>query len=236
MREISCMARPIELRDSANYPITAAHVGALLDEVNVIFRQVGLHFSVGAPLRVVENDQWAQYGLLRRDCGNAIRNIMSGTGGVEVYFIPGADAETENARNEPLGTHNPYGIVVKTIASGSALAHEIGHACGWYDIYNDEEGFDVSELLLGMRSEWLPNDWNNGTGGRFYDPLLTQYALIQRLLMYGRDNAVHSDIPAGNVYGLRMTKLRSSTGRVIRKAGGLQPVWVGGTPSVPHSL
>ena len=108
MREISCMARPIELRDSADYLVSAAHVGAMLDEVNVIFRQVGLHFSVGAPLRVVENDQWAQYGLLRRDCGNAIRNIMSGTGGVEVYFIPGADAETENARNEPLG--DPDGI------------------------------------------------------------------------------------------------------------------------------
>ena len=57
-------------------------------------------------------------------------------------------------------------------------------------------------LLQGVRESWLPGDWNNGTGCRFYSPILTQQDLIQRLLMFGEGDGTKADIPYGMVFGL----------------------------------
>ena len=81
------------------------------------------------------------------------------------------------------------------------LAHEIGHACGWHDIYCKNGGSIVAQLREGLRQSWMPLDWSNGTGCRFYDPLLSQYQVIQRLLMFGEGSNVKCDIPSGGVYG-----------------------------------
>lgn len=172
-------------------PITTAQVNALLDEVNVIFRQVGLHFSLGAGVSNVANSVWARDGLTDISLAAQIRNIMSGTDGVEVYFIPG-----NGNPNEPTGSCTRNGVIVRDTAGASTLAHELGHACGLHDIYVED-----GELTEGVKESWMPQDWNNGTGCRFYDPLLMQRDVIHRVLMYGRSIATKADIPSGGVYG-----------------------------------
>ena len=47
----------------------------------------------------------------------------------------------------------------------------------------------------------MPQDWNNGTGCRFYDPMLMQRDVVHKVLMYGRNSATKADIPSGGVYG-----------------------------------
>ena len=59
-----------------------------------------------------------------------------------------------------------------------------------------------SELNQKLRATWMPNDWNNGSGCRFYDPILSQRDIIQRLLMNGVKVDAQSDIPHGSVFGL----------------------------------
>ena len=177
-------------------PITDAHVSSLLGGVNAIFRQVGLHFSLGAPLTNVTNDAWARDGLTTSSIGAQIRNLMSGTDGLEVYFIAGNGND-----DEPAGSYTSYGIIVKDSADAIVLAHEIGHACGWPDIYIKRGGVVPDDLNKGLNSSLMPSDWNNGTGCRFYDPFLLQRDIILRLLMNGVKAEPQSDIPLGGVFG-----------------------------------
>ena len=175
--------------ENEGLPITTAQVNALLDEVNVIFRQVGLHFSLGAGVSNVANSVWARDGLTDISLAAQIRNIMSGTDGVEVYFIPGNGSG-------PIGQHARTGIIIRDSAGAASLAHELGHACGLHDIYVEN-----GELTEGVKESWMPQDWNNGTGCRFYDPMLTQKGAIGRLLMFGYESAAKADIPMGGVFG-----------------------------------
>jgi len=177
-------------------PITVPQINSMLDEVNVIYRQVGLHFSLGAPLMCVANDVWTADGLVVSNVASQIRNIMSGTDGLEIYFISG-----KNVPHEPLGSHNAHGIIVRSSANAKTLAHEIGHACGWGDIYFNDGDDVISDLYEGVRQTWMPKDWNNGTGCRFYDQMLSQYQAIGRVLMYGKGSELKCDIPLGSVYG-----------------------------------
>jgi hypothetical protein len=177
----------------------------MLDEVNMIFKQVGMHFSLGAGIMNVTNDVWAKRGLTHGSVMSEIRNIMPGTDGVELYFVPGLDVEEAKAKGEALGKYNAYGIIVKDSANAKTLAHEIGHACGWCDIYTYRDEFSASELLSAPRQEWLPHDWNNGTGERFYPSMMSQEDIIFRLLMYGHGSETKSDIPLGFVHGLPNT-------------------------------
>ena len=177
-------------------PITEAQINSMLEEVNVIFRQVGMHFSLGASLMCVTNETWTRDGLVVTNVGVQIRNIIPRTDGLEVYFIEG-----RGWRREPLGQFTEFGIILRKDASAKTLAHEIGHACGWVDIYHGPRNAVSFELMQSVRQSWMPHDWNNGTGVRFYALMLLQSELIPRLLMFGYGGDTKSDIPAGNVHG-----------------------------------
>ena len=177
--------------------ITIADIELMVNYVNTIYRQVGLHFSLAAQIMEQTNELWAANGLIDTSVGATIRNLMSGTGGLEVYFIPGTGLS-----DEPRGSYTPQGIIIRNSANAITLAHEIGHACGWHDICRGTGGGINADLINGVRQAWMPYDWNNGTGCRFYDPLLLQSDLIPRLLMYEYGSDSKCDIPAGWIYGL----------------------------------
>lgn len=177
--------------------MTQSHIEGLLEGVNVVFRQAGMHFSLGTNILSVVNERWGYEGLTVPSTGTQIRNLMSGTGGLEVYFITGCGDD-----DEPLGSYNSSGIIVKKSADVIILAHEIGHACGWPDVYV-KRGSNVPVSLGGSpRSSWMSSDWSNGTGCRFYHSLLSQRDIIRRLLMHGVRTEGQSDIPSGSVFGL----------------------------------
>jgi len=177
--------------------ITQPLLDSMLMEINTIFRQIGIHFTYGAPITNVVNDVFAINGLINTNVATQIRGLMSETDGLEIYFIPGSGQD-----EEPLGRYNPYGIIVKNICNAKTMAHEIGHACGWNDIYIKRRKFEPSELSQGLRREWMPDDWNNGSGCRFYDPMLSQKDVIQRILMHGEGGNIKVDIPSGEVHAL----------------------------------
>ena len=191
---ISRMGRPS--------PITQSHLDTMLAEVNTIFRQVGMHFSYGASITNVTNDVWAENGLVKSAVGNQIRNILSGTDGLEIYFIPGEKRKPGPGKKFKLGAYNPWGIIMRTSANAKTMAHEIGHACGLHDIYVDRNGFEPSELSDFLVKSRMEDDWSNGTGTRFYELLLRHETVIRRLMMFGEGSDEKSDIPAGSVFGL----------------------------------
>ena len=195
------------MRDVRVYPyLIVGDVGAeltecqLLDkltEVNKVYRQVGLRFS-SAPIEVIDNYEWSRFGLSKRGICRDIRNYAHKTDGVEVYFI-GNGTEMVEYSTKAIGRANSDGIVIRCQAPGRTLVHEIGHVCGLTDIYSDD---GCAEQLRPLQKAWMPSDWNNGTGSRFYSPDKCLLDLIPQLLMYGIGSGNHVDIPQGFVRGL----------------------------------
>jgi len=112
-------------------------------------------------------------------------------GGLEIYCV--------NSLYEDIaGIWRTTGIAISaTKASTRTLAHEIGHACGLKDIYDQciANGVLVSEERVGSRN------WSGGTGTGYYPPTLEHYKLLSRLLMYARGDEAPIDIPLGNAMG-----------------------------------
>jgi hypothetical protein len=200
MHEVKIYPCVIHFKDEES-PITQPLLDSMLVEVNAIFRQVGIHFIYGAPILNITNTIWAEKGFVDFSVGNQIRNIMRDTDGVEVYFIPGESTGILRKKRK-MGTWTRRGIIVRNSANAKTLAHEIGHACGLCDIFIDHGNTEPSFVLENVKREWMPDDWNNGTGCRFYDPILQHKNIIHRLLMFGNSNETKSDIPWGFVRGL----------------------------------
>ena len=84
--------------------------------------------------------------------------------------------------------------------SARTLAHEIGHECGWGDIYTSAPGQPQMTTVLSP-DHLTPADWNNGPGPQEYYPRgLPLAAVIKRCLMFGYTSGGH-DLPMGSVKG-----------------------------------
>ena len=180
-----------------------------LEVVNMIYRQVGLRF-IAAPIQIIDNYKWSKFGLAVRAVGRAIRDYEHKTDGVEVYFI-GGSADIVDYDCKALGRANSDGVVIACNASGIALAHEIGHVCRLADVYIDKE---CQEQYSPLRITWMPDDWSNGTGSRYYEPGKCPLDVLPQILMFGVENDVHIDIPRGSVRGMVNDKT-SSTGKSL---------------------
>ena len=167
-----------------------------LHSVNMIYRQVGLHFSL-SPLVLIDNPEWSHLGLAKMSITREIQNYAHHTDGVEVYFI-GGQGDVVDYDRRALGRGNANGVVISCNAMGRVLAHEIGHVAGLADVYVDG---NCVEQYQPVRKEWMPDDWANGTGSRFYSSGTAPIDLLPHLLMFGTDNSIHFDIPSGSVRG-----------------------------------
>ncbi len=199
MREVKIYPCIISRAD-APPPVDLSQITNMINEVNVIYRQVGMHFSLGAPPTNIVNGTWSQFAMREEnaDMRVAIRNVLHDTDGIEVYFIEGTGSEGT------VGIWNRYGIILRKQANAKVLAHEIGHACNLLDIFymtGNISGDTCTELGKNVSESSLNSDWNNGTGCRFYPLGLKQHQVIPRLLMYGVESATSCDMPAGSVFG-----------------------------------
>jgi hypothetical protein len=123
-----------------------------------------------------------------------IVNVMTNTGGLEVYIVPNI-APNVAGRNYP-----DQGLLMTNTVSAHILAHEIGHECGWKDIYTAVSNQPPLTMPL-SKSHLSPADWNNGPGPQeYYQRGLPLAAVIRRCLMFGYTSG-GNDIPAGPVKG-----------------------------------
>jgi len=139
-----------------------------------------------------------------------VAQILPDEGGLKCYFI---DSFIDSGRT--LAGHDTNGILMTRDANAISLAHEIGHACGLDDIYEDNNGV---ALPSGETFEWrhAMDDWNNGSfgnatqGSRYYRQGLDREELVHRLLMYGFNLSSRADISTGYVDGIVNINLDTS--------------------------
>ena len=113
-----------------------------------------------------------------------------------LYFI-------DSINGKYYANHDIYGIVLSSNATAVTLAHEIGHAFGCPDIYpNRKVGNMFIQAQIRPYAALLPQDWNNGDGGRYYSVNTTCEDLICRLLMYGIHSGNRRDLSFGSIHGV----------------------------------
>lgn len=190
--------------DGIHWAAQRAEVESKIADANFVFSQVGISFD----LRSVSFTNRADWLHVER-VGNQrpeireIVEIMHGTGGLELYFVD----EIEGA----VAVHNLGGLVLGTNATGRTLSHEIGHTCGFLDVYRTHSG--ASSTVDGpVQRDWMPSDWSSPSEEGFYPSGLTQQDLLPRLLMYGLADESKIDIPYGDVYGLWYEWMHSTNG------------------------
>jgi hypothetical protein len=197
-----------------NPAMTVAHFQELLAGANQIFEQAAIEFQLAtnvtyidhaAWLTIPTNDNLAVYG--------ALQATSSHTGGIEVYCVNHFDGDhfrglTWNIQDARAG------LTIVSAATARTLAHELGHVCGLDDIYTEDEANGMTTAIPAewlTHKAWLPNDWcleapAGGYGGA------TQTEMIERLLMYGLDEAGvwerMADIPEGRVFGVNLDARR----------------------------
>lgn len=171
----------------------------LVEEVNGIYKQVCMRFAIDSIFRT-NSTYLANVHLTNSVQWTELCSIGRNTDGLELYFVV-------KLGGEATAFHTRGGIVIGPKANGRSVAHEIGHACGLPDIYEESE--DGSLFVSGKPTrERMPDDWG------WYPPTVTQEDIVQRLLMYGYQSDAKADISYGDIYGVHYT---SSWNRVTRE-------------------
>ncbi len=176
-------------RTNGEVAAVPSRVAACISDMNMVYSQVGLAFNL-VECAVVTSNELYVVDYTNAASRVALCNYATNTGGIELYFVG------EIASSQARAFHTKRGIVVGPDATPRDVSHEVGHACGWKDVYESHSGTDLS-VEGRPRQEWMPDDWSP-----FYPRTMTQAEIIQKLLMYGRSGDGHIDIPAGDVRGL----------------------------------
>ena len=195
------------LGDGDHYSRTEAEVRAMFEGVNEIYRQAGMRFVVASVTYTnmqgyLDLEDNADYlTKLRTIC-----DIASNTGGLEFYFVDSIKDGQHIACNVKSGSNgSTFGIVASTNANAMTLAHEVGHSCGLYDIYESHDGTSL-KVTGDISKSRLPDDWGCNGDARYYPAGLNQVGLINRLLMHGFGSSStpvsNLDLSYGDVYGL----------------------------------
>ncbi|MDD3584653.1 MAG: hypothetical protein PHG74_11625 [Kiritimatiellae bacterium] len=196
--EVYDYADPIALHfmlicdNNGNHAGSASDIPGLITGVNDIYRQEGLRFAQ-ASVSYTNEISWYLNSEIR-NIQQEIVNVMTNTGGLEIYIVP-------NIAPGVAGRSYPnQGLLMTNTVSAHILAHEIGHQCGWRDIYTFRP--DRPPLTMPLSRDHLsPADWNNGPGPQEYYPReLPLATVIKRCLMFGLTSG-GNDIPAGPIKG-----------------------------------
>ena len=179
--------------------------------VNRIFRQAAMSFRLRRC--VITNDE----ALATIDSDDRNQQIplfmaLQADGALNLFFVKrvvGAAAfQTE------------FGIVMGPNCGAELIAHEIGHACGLQDIYDEHSETGLS--LDGSPSrDRMPDDWGRYRRGA------DQRDVIKSMLMYGYTARDGCDISYGDVFGLWYTTEDQPGTNEVRKVWHLSLAPVG---------
>ena len=181
---------------------SASDVTNIIAEVNRVYAQIGVSFYIDS-ISYTNCASWLDISDLELAAGydveraQTIVNLSDNTGGVELCFI-------NDVGNNALGRSLPGGALVSVSGDFMTVAHELGHAFNLADIYPRMKRNRVRGLLHNeIIQSHLYDDWNNGTGFRYYRNGDTQEDVVRRLLMCGKRNGSRGDLSFGSVYGFR---------------------------------
>mgnify|MGYP003313933713 CR=1 FL=1 len=135
---------------------TESEIREMLPEVNDIFEQVGMTFyidsvvvtNVDGACQPVFDGPARPYNLSFDD----VANILPDAGGLKCYFVDSfIDFKRTRAGNDDCG------MLLTKQADAISWAHEIGHACGLEDIYDENHPYEFPEKmeLTHKASEYL---------------------------------------------------------------------------------
>lgn len=170
--------------------INMTEISNKVTEVNRIFRQVAMTFEIQSCIQT--NDaSLATVVLTNTNQRARLYSVLPNGDGLKVIFV-------NDIEDTAVACWNPYGIIAESSSSAIDIAHELGHACGLEDVYDEVFGSNFVISVSGVVGRnRMPDDW-----GR-YSWRLEQSALVRRLLMYGFANARSGvDIPYGDVDGV----------------------------------
>ncbi len=191
---------------------TAESVSNHIDGVNQIYSQACMKFAIHS-VSYTNDAYLANIHITNRVQWTTLTSIGQNTGMLELYFVP-------ELKGKATAFYTSHGIVIGPDANARTIAHEIGHACGLPDIY--DENRETSLKVEGMPSkERIPDDWG------WYPPSVKQADLVRRLLMYGVYSDTKADITYGDIYGLYYTNFWNQTTRKWERVWQLNNVPIG---------
>jgi len=183
------------LTDGTNVSCSSEMAQNMFDKAREVWKQVGLDLQFR--------------GLTVTNCPGMLRIVKDGKIGVhfsDIIAIGGYDADVINCyfvkeiyenSDHIGGLGGGLGVVVTKESGDLGLAHEIGHVYGLTDIYAENETHTLDVPVL---RQMMPDDWNGGSGQRYYAGGTKLSTLLKRLLMYG-EAGDGADITKGDVFG-----------------------------------
>lgn len=170
--------------------INMTEISNKVTEVNRIFRQVAMSFEIQSCIQT--NDALLATVVLTNANQRArLYSILPNGDGLKVIFV-------NDIEDAAVACWNPYGIIVESSTSAIDIAHELGHACGLGDVYDDVFGSNFVISVSGVVGKnRMPDDWGRYSGS------LEQSVFVRRLLMYGFANTKTGvDISYGDIDGV----------------------------------
>jgi len=182
--------------NNGNYATDMVSVTNMVNKANLYLRHAGIKLVI-AGFQNINNSTWYnvvyQNGVFSQTLDD-FDNLHNPKNGLKIIFV-----NSINGGNVT-GFNRTKCMVISKIAIDTTLAHEVGHACDWRDIYIDEGGLNINNVGL-VKDNLNYLDSKDRTAG-FYDENLLHIELVKRLLMYGVKDANKGYIPHGSVWGV----------------------------------
>jgi hypothetical protein len=168
-------------------------------EANRIYRQVAVTFTL-ASVSSITNQIW--FDVENAEEFYQMTSYTNLTGGIELYCV--SDITGANGMHSDLRLSygdSRRGLAVKAEATPQTLAHEIGHTCGLFDMYD----YDPGDGLV-SEDKTYPQNWSGGTDTGYHPPSLVYRDLTYRVLMSApQETTTRGDIPLYYLTGLLNT-------------------------------
>lgn len=186
---VQCYIVGVSVGQTAAYSRSAEEVTNIVNEVNDVFSQAAVQVSLTSVVYTNCNELSLNVNVDDVEKVERLCSFSGNTGGLEVYFV----SQLIGA----VGLSTPSGILIDSGGDARCVAHEIGHACGFEDIYVNSTETNLTVNFVASEESVSLSNW-----GR-YSPGVEQQWIIRQLLMYGYNDKNGVDIPFGNVRGLR---------------------------------